>query len=377
MFCDFNAIKRTTVKGESTAQIPSFNSPNRTFVWWDQHNENIYNGDTKLRGSGCASCATLAITRAYSNKYGKTTPYEWRHKYQQKMFGHMRMPWHPEECDQVLRSAGLRTEYRHNDGLAECYKAIKNHLSLGMPVLAWVYAWSRSSKKYDYKYTNYVHTIALVGITKNDEAVILDSSRNGPLWKSDLKDVCNHILPGNWLHGYILVHPDTLYRVRRYWSDVTSQVGAYSLLENAKAKVEELHKMGETYTVYDWAGVPVWPLYRVRKDPNDMETQLGAYAYFKNAAAECELHPGHHVVNLWDDVLMTATEDIRTPVKVKIKAGAKIFDEPGKMGIAEVDEVDNDGIYTIVEIKEHDGTYYGRLKSEVGWVCMDDVRANI
>ena len=77
---------------------------------------------------------------------------------------------------------------------------------------------------------------------------------------------------------------------------------------------------------------------------------------------------------MWDDVLMTATEAVHTPVKVKIKAGAKIHNEPGKLVVA---EVDNDGIYTIMEIKEHDNQYYGRLKSGAGWVNMDDVRANL
>lgn len=374
MNVDFKSIKRTTSKGVSTARIPSFNNPSREWVWWDQHSPDIYKDDNKIKGSGCASCATLAIVRAYSHQYGKLSPYEWRHKYQQKMFGHMRMPWHPEECVQVLKSAGLRTEYYNQMGLSQCYDTIKKHLEMGMPVLAWVYAWPRNSKKYDNKYTRYAHTICLAGITKDDKAVILDSSVNGPLWQSDLKDICNHILPGTWLHGFILVHPDSLYRVRKSWSDVTSQVGAYSLLENAKAKVEELHKMGETYTVYDWAGIPVWPLYRVRKDPEDWQTQIGAFVYFKNAASECELHPGYHVVNMWDDVLMTATENLKVPVKVRIAEGVNIYADPdGKLAVAKFDN----GIYTIVEIKEQDNVYYGRLKSGAGWVNMDDVRANL
>lgn len=373
MNVDFNAIKRKTALGESVTKIPTFKG-DVEYTWWDQHNSHIYRDDNKVKGSGCASCATLAITEAFSDKYGKMNPYTWRHKYQQKMFGHMRMPWHPEECKKVIESAGLRTEYYHQCSLAETYKMLKEHLQKGMPALVWVYAWSRSSTKYDRKYTNYAHTIALVGLTKNDEAIILDSSVHGPLWKSDLKDICNHCLPGNWLHGFILVHPDILYRVRRYWSDVTSQVGAYAVLKNAKDKVEELHKMGETYTVYDPNGIPVWPMYRVRKEPEDWQTQIGAFVYFKNAVAECELHPGYHVVNIWDDVLMTATEEMPVPVKVKIKADAKIYDEPGKLVVA---NVDNDGIYTIVEIKEQDDVYYGRLKSGAGWVSMDDVRANL
>lgn len=43
-----------------------------------------------------------------------------------------------------------------------------------------------------------------------------------------------------------------LYRVRKSWSDVKSQIGAYSSLENAKKAC----KSG--YTVYDWNGKPVY-----------------------------------------------------------------------------------------------------------------------
>ena len=47
-----------------------------------------------------------------------------------------------------------------------------------------------------------------------------------------------------------------LYRVRKSWSDASSQVGAYSVLANAKKKCDEV---GNTvYTVYDNSGVAVY-----------------------------------------------------------------------------------------------------------------------
>lgn len=375
MYCDFDKIKKTlkTVNGKSTATIPTFKG-DVTYTWYDQHADAVWKGDKLIRGSGCAEIATLCATMTFSDKYGKMTPYEFRHKKQFELIGNMEMPWHPKVCLKVVKNAGLRTEYYNQASLSDCYNKIRTHLITGMPVIAWVWAWPRNSSKWDKKFTDYAHVICLAGITKNDEAVILDSSRNGPLWKASLKDVCNHILPGTWLHGFILVYPDILYRVRKTWRQYDTQKGAFAKLENAQNLVRELYKMGEVYTVYDSSGNPVWPLYRVRKDPDDMETQLGAFVFYANAVRECELHPGYHIVDLWGKVSMTATDNLKVPVVVKIADGVKLYSDPdGRMSVG----IFNEGKYTIMEVKEYEGSYYGRLKSDAGWVNMDDVRANI
>jgi hypothetical protein len=162
--------------------------------------------------------------------------------------------------------------------------------------------------------------------------------------------------------------------VRKTWRDYTSQKGAFAKFENAQKLVEDLHAMGEIYTIYDPNGNPVWPMYRVRKDPDDYETQLGAFVFYANAVRECELHPGYHIVDLWGDVSMTATDNLKVPVVVKIADGVDLYSDPdGKLSVGKFDK----GKYTIMEIKEHEGSYYGRLKSGAGWVNMDDVRANI
>lgn len=375
MYCDYEAVKKTlrTKNGKSTVTLQTCRGAT-TYTWYDQHADAVWKGDKLIRGSGCAEIATLCATMTFSDIYGQMTPYDFRHKKQQKLLGHMRMPWHPEECVKVIEGAGIRTEYYNRASLSDCYNKILTHLTNGMPVLAWVYAWPRNSSKWDKKFTDYAHVICLAGVTKNDEAVILDSSRNGPLWKTPLLDVCNHILPGNWLHGFILVYPDILYRVRKTWRDYTSQKGAFAKLENAQKLVEELHTMGEIYTIYDPNGNPVWPMYRVRKDPDDFETQLGAFVFYANAVRECELHPGYHIVDLWGDISMTATDSLKVPVVVKIADGVDLYsDSDGKLSVGKFEA----GKYTIMEIKEHEGSYYGRLKSGAGWVCMDDVRANI
>lgn len=80
-----------------------------------------------------------------------------------------------------------------------------------------------------------------------------------------------------------------LYRVRKSWSDEKSQIGAYANLDNAKAACKE------GYTVYDWNGKAVYSkasatttnLYRVRKSWDDVKSQLGAYAALDNAKNNC------------------------------------------------------------------------------------------
>lgn len=373
IYTDEGVIKKAikTSNGASKLQLPTARG-DKWFVWWAQHDSHIYKDDPKINGSGCASGATLACVRTFSSHFGAITPYEFRRKHQQKLLGHMKMPWTCQECQKVIETAGLRTKYYHNTKAAETYKLIKEHLSNGMPAVCWVW-YKDVNGNVDKRYTRYAHVILLAGITKDDKAVILDSGSFGPLRVLPLKDVCNHILPGNWLNGFILVYPDILYRVRRSWADGKSQIGAYANLDNAKAKVEEMHALGETYTVYDNAGQAVWPLYRVRSNPHKWETQIGAFVWFKNAVAECELHPGYHVVNMWDEILMTATDHPKVPVMVKIEKGTPILNDKKSA----ISKVENDGLYTITEIEKVDDTYFGRLKSGAGWVCMDDVRANL
>lgn len=86
---------------------------------------------------------------------------------------------------------------------------------------------------------------------------------------------------------------DRLYRVRKSWSDDDSQIGAYSILENA------IEACIEGFTVYDWNGKAVYgenfgkeesaKLYRVRVSWDSPETQIGAYADLENAKAACKL----------------------------------------------------------------------------------------
>ncbi|MCR8641995.1 N-acetylmuramoyl-L-alanine amidase [Paenibacillus sp. N1-5-1-14] len=92
---------------------------------------------------------------------------------------------------------------------------------------------------------------------------------------------------------------DGLYRVRKTWDDETSQVGAYSILENAKIECDK----HSGYSVFDEHGIKVYPLnaalWRVRKSWTDAASQVGAYSILDNAKVECDKHPGFSV---FDDI---------------------------------------------------------------------------
>lgn len=91
-----------------------------------------------------------------------------------------------------------------------------------------------------------------------------------------------------------------LYRVRASWDNVKSQLGAYSVLDNAKKNCPS------GYNVYDWNGNVVYSnvqestntnsqLYRVRLTWADAKSQKGAYKELANAKATCDANYGYSV----------------------------------------------------------------------------------
>lgn len=96
-----------------------------------------------------------------------------------------------------------------------------------------------------------------------------------------------------------------LYRIRKSWSDVQSQKGAYASLESAI----NLAKKHAGYKVYDSRGTQLYPkeapkpetppvtadLYRVRSTWANEKTQKGAFKSLENAVDECKKHKGYHV----------------------------------------------------------------------------------
>ena len=81
----------------------------------------------------------------------------------------------------------------------------------------------------------------------------------------------------------IKIKQDNLYRVRKSWDNIASQIGAYGDLNNA------ISVCNEGYYVFDCNGNIIYKgnLYRVRKSWNNIASQLGAYKEISNAKNNC------------------------------------------------------------------------------------------
>lgn len=109
--------------------------------------------------------------------------------------------------------------------------------------------------------------------------------------------------------------PAQLYRVRKTWENTSSQIGAYSILDNAK---EAADKVGSTYAVFDWSGKEI----------------------YRKAGQ-------------------------KTPFLVRVKKEIEIRKGPGT-GYGKADRKCPAGLFTIVEVKNG----WGRLKSGAGWILL-------
>lgn len=109
--------------------------------------------------------------------------------------------------------------------------------------------------------------------------------------------------------------PAQLYRVRKTWQNVSSQIGAYSILANARDAAD---KAGSAYAVFDWNGKEIY-----RKSGPKVP-------YLVRVTKEIEIRKG------------PGTSYGKTDRKCPV------------------------GIFTIVEVKGD----WGRLKSGAGWIQL-------
>ena len=103
----------------------------------------------------------------------------------------------------------------------------------------------------------------------------------------------------------------TLYRVRKSWGDAASQLGAFAVLDNAKALADK----NPGYAVFDENGKQVYPsasgstgsgtLYRVRKSWSDAASQKGAFNVLDNAKRCADENPGYSVFDEAGKVVYT------------------------------------------------------------------------
>lgn len=121
------------------------------------------------------------------------------------------------------------------------------------------------------------------------------------------------------------------YRVRKSWEDVASQLGAYTVLANAKAMADK----HPGYEVYDWNGKQVYP-----------EVVEGVVSGMTN-------------------------EDC--PFVVKVSIPDLNIRKGSGTNTAKTGMCTGVGVFTILEVREGKGSDagWGRLKSGAGWISLD------
>lgn len=121
------------------------------------------------------------------------------------------------------------------------------------------------------------------------------------------------------------------YRVRKSWEDAASQLGAYTILANARAMADK----NPGYEVYDWDGQLVYP-----------EVAEGATSGMSNA--DC-------------------------PFLVKVSISDLNIRKGAGTNTAKTGQYTGIGVFTIVEVREGKGSDkgWGKLKSGAGWISLD------
>ena len=139
-----------------------------------------------------------------------------------------------------------------------------------------------------------------------------------------------------WMAGNVVIDTDPAgnIKVRKSWKDAGSQLGAYTVLDNAKAMADK----HEGYTVYDWNGKAVYGA--------EVTGGSGLAAEFSNA--DCPF-----MVNVSIDDL-------------NIRKGAGT-------NTTKTGRYTGKGVFTIMEVKSGKGSDkgWGRLKSGAGWISLD------
>ena len=121
------------------------------------------------------------------------------------------------------------------------------------------------------------------------------------------------------------------YRVRKSWEDAKSQLGAYTILDNAKAMADK----HPGYEVYDWNGKQVYPE-AAEGDSGDGMSNADCPFMVKVSIPDLNIRKG---------------------------AGTNTSKTGAYTGV---------GVFTIVEVKNGKGSDagWGRLKSGAGWIAL-------
>lgn len=113
--------------------------------------------------------------------------------------------------------------------------------------------------------------------------------------------------------------------------------------------------------------------YRVRKSWDDVASQVGAFKVLDNAKACADEHPGYYVFDPDGKKVYTPKASVVVPFLVRVKIrDLNIRTGPGT-DHAKTGQYTGIGVFTIVEVADGKGSDagWGRLKSGAGWCSLD------
>ena len=145
--------------------------------------------------------------------------------------------------------------------------------------------------------------------------------------------------------------------------------------EEFKSRLAEYRKSGG-YTAEDTstpAPVTADAWYRVRKSWADAASQVGAFKVLDNAKACADEHPGYYVFDPDGKKVYTPKASVVVPFLVRVKIrDLNIRTGPGT-DHAKTGQYTGIGVFTIVEVADGKGSDagWGRLKSGAGWCSLD------
>ena len=144
--------------------------------------------------------------------------------------------------------------------------------------------------------------------------------------------------------------------------------------EEFKSRLAEYRKSGGYSAAADTEtpiAADAW--YRVRKSWGDAASQVGAFKVLDNAKACADEHPGYYVFDPDGKKVYTPKTSVSVPflVRVSIK-DLNIRKGPGT-NFTKTGKYTGIGVFTIVEVADGQGSSsgWGRLKSGAGWCSLD------
>ena len=121
--------------------------------------------------------------------------------------------------------------------------------------------------------------------------------------------------------------------------------------------------------------------YRVRKNWGDAASQLGAYSVFDNAKAMTDKHPGYKIYDwngkqMYPEVMLETAggmSNVDCPFTVKVSVPDLNIRKGAGTDTAKTGKFTGIGVFTIVEVKNGKGAVkgWGKLKSGAGWISLD------